>query len=327
MRPVTLAPGFLRADLDALLAARPFQTPIAEAITIRLKSQQWAGIDLFYTSAQQDFTAPACDGTGTTTYIAGDVGVDGLKLKLSSGQSGGGNDPTTSIAVDEQTLTLTPNLGPTPSLIDGVPLLAAIRSRALTGAIIQRDRWFFDADYNPVGGAKMFYGYASSIDKLSRTQASLKVKAATVLLNIQMPRNLYQPNCVYTVYSGDSTHGCGAVKSSFVQHGVVGSSPSRSVIPWSGGVPGSIPFANGEVFFETGPAINQTRTIRAYDGTNLYLQYPLTVPPLAGDQFAAYPGCNRADPLAAGSTSDCIFFSRQGAYRAAPRTPQNELGV
>jgi len=324
MRTPTLAGSYTLTDFRALLAARPFETPIAEAFTFRLTNQQWSGIDLHFTNLQRDFTAPACDGSGLTTYRGGDVGVDGIRLKLSSGRGSNGNDPSVSIEVDEQTVTLTPNLNvDVPSTIGGVPFLQAVRQRALDGAVIQRDRWFFDENYNPVGGLKMFYGFASSIDKLSRTQAVLKVKSALVLLNIQMPRNLFQPNCVYTVYSS----GCGADKSSFTQHGAVGSSPSASVIPWSGGVPGSTPWSNGEIFFESGPAINQTRSIRAFDGANLYLTYPLTAAPIAGDLFAAAPGCNRADPLAAGSTSDCIFFSREGAYRATPRVPQNELGL
>lgn len=333
MRPVTLNTGFLTADFTALMARRPFDVPFAEAITCRLTYQQFAGIVLLYTTHQWDFSVPAVDGTGLTHYVSNDVGVtkDSLKLRVTSGQSGQGNDPSASIEVDEQSLTLTPNMDTAaPSMIGSTPFLQAVRQRAFDGAVIQRDRWFFDPDIltatglpTPVGGLPMFYGYASAIDQLGRTQAKLKVKSALALLGIQMPRNLFQPNCVYTVYSAS----CGAVKASFVNHGTVGSSPTASVIPYSGGVPGSIPFANGEIFMESGPAINQTRTIRAFDASNLYLSYPLTVAPLAGDLFDAYPGCNRADPLVSGSTSDCIFFSRQGSYRATPRTPQNELGL
>lgn len=332
-RPVTLNTGFLTADFNALMARRPFDVPFAEAITIRLAYQQFAGLVLLYTTAQWDFTVPACDGTGLTHYVANDVGIDkgALRMKATSGGSGNGNDPTSSIEVDEQSLSLTPNMNTAaPSEIGTTPFLQAIRQRAFDGAIIQRDRWFFNPDVltetglpTPVGGIPMFYGYAGSIDQLGRTQAVHRVKSALALLGIQMPRNLFQPNCLYTVYSS----GCGAVKASFVNHGTVGSGPTASVIPYSGGVPGGIPFVGGEIFMSTGPAINQTRTIRGVDASNLYLVYPFTVAPLAGDLFNAYPGCNRADPLAAGSTSDCIFFSRQAAYKAAPRVPQNELGL
>lgn len=333
MRPVTLNSGYTLGDFNALMARRPFDVPFAEAITIRLTYQQFAGFNYFYTSAEYNFTVPACDGTGLTQYIADDVGIDkaSLLLKASSGQTGNGNDPTSSIEVDEQQMILTPNMNSAvPSTIDSIPFLQAVRQRAFDGALIQRDRWFFDPDIKtplglptPIGGMKMFYGYAASIDQLGRTMVNHKVKSVLALLGIQMPRNLFQPNCIYTVYSGP----CGAVKSAFVNHGVVGGAATASTIPWGGGVPGGIPFANGEIFMETGPAINQTRTIKAYDGTNLYLSYPFTAAPLPGDLFDAYPGCNRADPLASGSTSDCIFFSRQSSYRATPRVPQVELGL
>jgi len=333
MRKVTLNPPYTLSDFRALMARRPFDVPFAEAITVRPTYQQWGGYDKFYTTAQYDFTVPACDGSGLTTYTADDVGIDkaSLRLKAGSGQSGSGSDPTSTIEIDTQSLTMTPNMNlAAPSAFNGVPFLQAVRQRVFDGAVIQRDRWFFDPDVKtstglpmPVGGMKMFYGYASSIDRLGRTQVVLKVKSALVLLGIQMPRNLFQPNCIYTVY----TSSCGANKASFVNHGTVGASSTASTIPWSGGVPGSIPFANGEIFMETGPAINQTRTILSYDGTNLYLAYPFTEAPLAGDLFDAYPGCNRHDPLAAGSVSDCIFFGRQGSYRATPRVPQVELGL
>jgi hypothetical protein len=338
MKPVTLNTGFLQADYDALMARfAPGAPPFFEAITIRLVFQQFSGIVLLYTSAPFSFTVPACDGTGLTQYIHNDVGIEkgSLKMKATSGQSGNGSDPTVSIQIDEQTLTMTPDMNSAAVSVIGptgpnVPFLKAIRQRAFDAAVIQRDRWFFDPDLRTaqglptaVGGIQMFYGYAAAIDQLGRTQIGFKVKAALALLGIQMPRNLYQPNCLYTVYSTS----CGAVKATFVQHGTVTGSPTASTIPWLSGVPGSIPFAGGEITMQTGPAINQTRTIRAFDSTNLYLTYPFTIAPLSGDTFAAFPGCNRADPLAAGSTSDCIYFSRQGSYKAFPRTPQNELGL
>lgn len=319
-RSATFASGFHQSDLNALLASNQFT--FADAITLRLVNDRFAGINLFYTNHQQSFTAPACDGTGLTTYIT-DVLVDGLKLKLTSGKQDG-NDPTTTIETDEQNCTFTPNVQlPLPPVIVGTPFLQAVRQRALDGAVVQRDRWFFNAAGQPVGGYPMFYGYASSIDSLSRTQAVMKVKSALVLLNIQMPRNLFQPNCIYTVYSS----GCGAVKSSFVNHATVGSSPAptRSFIPWV--PPANTPFANGEVFFSSGPNVNVTRTIRAFDTTGLYLAYPLPFTPATGDLFNAYPGCNRKDPLVAGSTSDCIFFSRTAAFRATPRVPETELAL
>ena len=311
MRPVTLQTGFTRGDFDALLASRQFA--YAEAFTLRLTS----GSVLAYTDAQKSFTVPPCDGSVMLqTYVANDVLIDGLRFKISSGGENQGGDPTTSIVVDEQSVTLYPNGNPaSPSEIDGVPFLTAVGRGALDGAVLQRDRWFFESASNtPVGGFPIFYGYTASIDQLSRTQAIVKVKSDLVLLNIQMPRNLYQPNCQYTVYST----GCGVNKAAHATAGVVGASPTRSFIPWSSA---TAQFTLGEVTFETGPNVGLTRSIRTANTSGLTLAYPLPYTPIAGDQFQAYPGCDRA------YAGGCAYFSNQSRFRATPYVPQAEMAL
>ena len=308
-RPVTLNSGFALPDFNALLASR--NLAYAEAFTLRLVS----GTRLFYTTAQASFAAPACDGSGLTQYVAGDVGVSGVLLKCSSGESDS-SDPTTHIEVDQQQVTFTPNLDPAaPSVVDGVPFLQAIARGQLDGAVIQRDRWFFNTVGGPpVGGAPMFYGFTASIDKLSRTQAVLKVKSDLVLLNIQMPRNLYQPNCIYTIYDA----GCGVNQASYANHASVGASPTQTFIPWAGA---TSQFTGGVVTFESGPNVNLTRTIKQASTSGLSLAYPLPYPPTAGDNFVAYPGCDRQ--FAGG----CAFFNNQPRYRGHPFTPTPELAI
>jgi len=309
LRPISLNAGFTQGDFDALLASRQFA--YAEAFTLRLAS----GTSLAFTDAQQSFAAPACDGTGLTTYVAGDVLVDGVLLKCSSGESASG-DPTTQIEVDEQSVTFTPNANlAQPSLLDGVPFLQAVARGALDAAVIQRDRWFFGYPGGPpVGGMPMFYGRAASIDKLSRTQAMLKVKSDLVLLNIQMPRNLYQPNCTYTLYDV----GCGVSQASYASHASVGASPTTTFIPWTGA---TAQFAGGVITFSSGPDINLTRTIKSADTTGLTLAYPLPEVPLAGDLFAAYPGCDRT------YSGGCAYFANQSRFRATPNVPPPEMAV
>jgi hypothetical protein len=314
MRPVTLNSGVALADFQALLASRNFA--YAEAFTLRLASPPFAGVALAYTSAQQSFTVPPCDGSlALQTYLANDVGVSGVLLRCSSGQSAAG-DPSVHIEVDEQSVTFTPNLNPAaPSQIEGVPFLQALARGALDGAVIQRDRWFFAGPgLTPVGGMPMFYGFTASLDKLTRTQAVLKVKSDLVLLNIRMPRNLYQPNCVYTIYDS----GCGVSQASYANHASVGASPTATFIPWTGA---AAQFTGGLVEFESGANINVVRTIKSADATGLTLAYPLPTTPLAGDNFVAYPGCDRT--LAGG----CAFFANQSRFRAHPFVPTPELAV
>jgi uncharacterized phage protein (TIGR02218 family) len=140
----------------------------------------------------------------------------------------------------------------------------------------------------------------------------MKVKSDLVLLNIQMPRNLYQPNCIYTLYSS----GCGVDQASYASHAVVGAAPSRTFIPWTGA---TAQFAQGVITFESGPNTSQTRTIQSASTSGLTLAYPLPVAPLAGDAFVAYPGCDRT--LAGG----CAFFANTARYRGHPFVPPAEL--
>jgi uncharacterized phage protein (TIGR02218 family) len=316
VRAVTLNTGYSSGDFTALLASRQFA--YADAITIRLNDGSTV---LAYTDAQQGFTVPPCDGSVTLqTYVANDILVSGLKFKASSGGNAQGGDPSTTIEVDEQTIIMIPNANGT-SLIGSTAFLEAVREGVLDAATIQRDRWYFDgppeqgiSPTKAVGGIKLFYGFTASVDSLSRTQASIKVKSDLVLLNRQMPRNLYQPNCQYTVYSTE----CGAVKSGFVSHGTVGSSPTTSFIPWASA---TTQFTLGTIEFQTGPNTNQVRTIRKADATGLWLAYPLPSLPLAGDTFAAYPGCDRQ------YTGGCAYFGRQAAYRGFQFTPNAEMAV
>jgi hypothetical protein len=318
VRPVTLQTGYSRPDFDALLASRQFS--YAEAFTFRLLD----GTVLAWTDGQQAFTVPPCDGSvALQTYVANDVLVSGLRFRVSNGCAGAGGDPQTSLEVDDQSVTLTPNANDAvPSVIAGVPFMQAVQLGALRGAVVQRDRWYFagPGSVTPIGGMKMFYGFASSIAKASRTQVSLKVKSGIVLLNQEMPRNRYQANCQYNVYSA----GCGADKATFGVHDAVGASPSRTFIPWTSA---TAQFSQGELFFESGPNTNVTRTILRADTTGLWLAYPLPYTPLAGDLFVAYPGCNRLDPLANPSTSGCVFFARQAAFRATPMVPPANYAV
>jgi hypothetical protein len=318
MRPVTLAAGKTLADFTALLVSRQFN--FAEAVAFKLAQPPFAGTVLAWTTAQRDFTVPPCDGSlALQTYVAGDVLMSGFKFSISGGQDAKSGEPSASITVDEQSITLIPNANPAaPSMIGAAPLLQAAGQawKALDAATFQRDRWYFDDAWNPVGGVPIFYGYAASIDSLSRTQVQLKVKSDLVLLDIQMPRNLYQPNCQYTVYSGP----CGAVKASYASHASVGASsaPTATFIPWTGS---TAQFAQGEVTFESGANTNLTRTIRKADTTGLWLAYPLPFAPAVGDLFVAYPGCDRQ------YGGGCAYFGRQSAYRATPFVPNAEMAV
>ncbi len=69
-----------------------------------------------------------------------------------------------------------------------------------------------------IGSVTLFKGRLGAIDGIGRTTAKLTVNSDLVLLDIDMPRNIYQPTCLHTLYDS----GCTLVKNAFGTNGTVG---------------------------------------------------------------------------------------------------------
>ena len=304
MRPLTFNTGYTITDYDNLIASRQFAR--AEAFTIYLPNLDRT---YYYTDATRSFTCPPCDGSvPLRTYDATQVLITGFRFKASAGAARVGSDPTVSISVDEQTVKFAPLPGAT---LDNQPWLSAVAAGIFDAAQIRRDRWFFDRPGGPpICGMPMFAGIAASVDRLGRTEAEIKVKSQLILLDIPMPRNLYQPNCNHTIYDA----GCKLVPADFSATGTVGDSPTTIKIPWSGA---EAVYSIGKLTFETGANVGVSRTVRIADGSNLFLAYPLPFSPAAGDQFTVTQGCGR-------NYARCTALANTDNFRGFPFVPQSE---
>ena len=136
------------------------------------------GTQLFYTNVDVPVTL---DGN---TFVANSLRVDGLKYKCSVG-----------LDVDKQTITIVAK--PT-DLIDGVPALAQIQRGILDGATVRRDRVFLPSwpqpnqpTPAPIGAILLFLGPVGEVKSVGRTTAQVEVNSGTVLLDLNMPRNIY----------------------------------------------------------------------------------------------------------------------------------------
>ena len=128
------------------------------------------------------------------TFRADGPLVQGLKYKASVG-----------LEVDKQQITIAAR--PT-DLVAGSPFLNALRDGAFDGAIVQRDRVFMSAlGQAPIGGVTLFHGRVSTVDQVGRTSATITVASDLVVLDYDMPRNLYSPTCLHTLYDA----GCGVI--------------------------------------------------------------------------------------------------------------------
>ena len=201
MKPCSpLTASFLAGVMDAPDTVFAF----ADLFTISLlqtgQSFQWTNTDRDITYADNLFSANA----GLIT---------GLKMKQDVG-----------LSVDRQQITVAsrPDF-----LVNGAAILASIAAGAWQGASITRERVFM-ASLNdaPVGGVNMFTGRVATVDLVGRTNAKITVVSDLVLLDMDMPKNLFSPTCLHVLYDA----GCTLSASSFSTAGTVGAGSTQTTI-------------------------------------------------------------------------------------------------
>jgi uncharacterized phage protein (TIGR02218 family) len=281
--PVLAAINAARAAPDAPLA-------FAECFTFTLATGTvltWTNVDLPVTYNGATFSA-----TGPL--------VQGLKYKASVG-----------LEVDKQQITVAAR--PT-DLIGGAAALTAIRQGAFDGATVQRDRVFLTAIGGTViGGVTMFHGRVATVDSVGRTQAQITVASDLVVLDYDMPRNLYSPGCVHTLYDS----GCGVIRGAYSASGTAGAGSSASLILTSVAAAGH---AQGSILFTSGVNANVRATVKSVTpATSLALMYPLPSTPAAGDAFSVAFGCDHTR----GTCSS--RFSNLANFRGFPFVPPPQL--
>ena len=251
------------AAIDAARAAADAPLAFAECFTFTLAGGAvltWTNIDL----------AVAYNGA---TFSATGPLVQGLKYKASVG-----------LEVDKQQITIAAR--PT-DLIAGSPALNAIRAGAFDGATVQRDRVFLSAiGGSVIGGVMLFHGRVSTVDSVGRTSAQITVASDLVILDYDMPRNLYSATCVHTLYDS----GCGVIRGTYSANGTVGAGSTASLINTSVAAAGH---AQGSLVFTSGANANVRATVKSVaPGSSLSLMYPLPSLPATGDAFTVAFGCD-----------------------------------
>lgn len=276
-------------ELVAYLAAQRSQhdAPLlmADCFTFTLRT----GTILTYTNADVPIAL------GGYVFAADSVLVDGLQFKCAMG-----------LDVDEQHVTLAAR--PTDT-IAGVPFLVALHRGVFDGCEVQRERAFLSAwTAPPIGSVILFKGRVASINSIGRTSAEITVASDLLLLDIAMPRNLYQPTCVHTLYDS----GCGLVKSAYGAQGSVGAGASATTISWGGASP---IYVQGTLVFTSGANAGVSANVKAAGASTLTLSYPLAAAPAAGDTFTVYQGCDH-------TRATCqAKFSNLANFRGFPYVP------
>ena len=227
---------------------------------------------------------------GGVTYKSGSLRIQGLRMKLGVG-----------INVDEQEVTIWAS--PSDTLF-GAAFLTGMAEGLMDNGTIARDRIVWtpqtgnisqDILSPPAAVWRLFMGYMSTIEKLGRASIQFKVKSPLVRLNINMPRNFYQPGCLWSLYDA----GCTIDRTLFQLVGTL-SSATLTTLAVSGGIAtqtgadGLPYYQSGRLLFTSGVNSELEVTVDTNDSANFYLAYPLNAAPSPGDSFIAYAGCSKS---------------------------------
>lgn len=219
-------------------------------------------------------------------YSRTELQIEGLRYKVAVG-----------LEVDEQDIRIS---ALTDETIGTATFFTAVGAGLLDGAYITRQRAFWQPntgipseDYNdtPLAVVTLFIGRVATITKLGRTHVEIKVKSPLSLLDIDMPRNTYQPGCQWLLYD----QGCALNRALFTTSYVVVSADEVTInvasIATPTGADGNPYYMQGRIVFTSGTNDGLT-TLAASNGSTFFtLQYPLITPPSPGDTFDASAGC------------------------------------
>jgi len=217
---------------------------------------------------------------------------------------------------------------PFPDMIGNVPMLNAIQAKVLRGAVVEVDRAFLPAwptfprpvALTPTGTLNVFTGRVASVD-LDRSSAMISLNSHLELLNLNMPRNLYQAGCGHVLFDGGCTLNAALYATAFTV--AAGSTKSELVV--EGALPaGSGTYALGRVAFTSGLNAGYTRSIRTMTASGSTLQLklvaPMPFPVTAGDTLTAWPGCDK-------QLTTCQAFGNSANFGGEPYIPSPELAV
>ncbi len=208
---------------------------------------------------------------------------------------------------------------PGAATINGQPFLAACLQGVFDGAELQFERAFMPPPVMPVlppatiptmtGTVIIFVGRVAEVD-LGRSLATFTVNSHLELLNQNMPRNLFQAPCVNTLFDAACAFGRPGMRASFAVSGAAASGSNAFAVN-AGLSQATGYFDLGSIVFTSGANNGVSRSVKSYTqgspGT-LNLLTPLPNPPVTGDTFTLYPGCDKQQATCSGKFANLANF-------------------
>jgi uncharacterized phage protein (TIGR02218 family) len=239
----------------------------------------------YFTDLDQDVT------WGGVLWKSTGLRITGFRRKLAVG-----------LQVDEQNVKIWAT--PTDTLFGG-NFLTGAEEGLLDGVLIKRLRIVWNnvsgnaaydmANNVPMAVWVLFTGYTSKISKGGQSHVEMTVKSPLVKLAVNMPRNYYQPGCLWNLFDG----GCTLNEVSFAVNKIIAAGASYTTLPITGGLTALGPdgisqYAQGRIEFTSGVNEGLLTLIDSNDAGNVYLAYPLNALPAAGDGVTLWPGCSKS---------------------------------
>lgn len=224
----------------------------------------------------------------------------------------------TRIVIGTQVDELEVRLYPAPTdLVGATPFLEAAWQGQLDGALLQLERAFMPiyGDTSP-GTVVLFAGRISDID-CSRTSIDIRCRSHLELLNIQMPRRLWQSSCTHLF--GDAM--CQFDRSSLAATFAAGRGSTQAqiatlVIP----SPANL-YVQGTIVAVTGANAGSSRSVANMSAGWVYVKLAFLSPVLVGDAFRLLPGCDRT------ATTCNNVFNNSAHFGGFPYIPTPETAV
>lgn len=204
----------------------------------------------------------------------------------------------------------------TTDLIGATPWLQAAWQGQLDGALLQLERAFMPSygDTSP-GTVVLFAGRISDID-CSRTGIEMKCRSHLELLNIQMPRRLWQSSCTHVF--GDAMCLFDRATLALTFNAAAGSTANLI----TGAPISTTPFAQGTIVGVTGANAGETRTVASFlSGVSVSVKLAFLSSPAVGDQFQLLPGCDRSLATCTNVFNNAVHF---GGFPYIP-TPETAV--
>lgn len=219
------------------------------------------------------------------------------------------------IEVDNLSITIETNES---TKFGDVPVAQAFHNGILDGARFKLERVFMDM-HTPTdtsaGTLVLFEGRIVE-PELDRYVINASVVSDVDNLKLQMPRNLYTPGCLNTLF--DSA--CGLLSADFAINTTIAANSTPNRILCNLSQPQGW-FTQGVVEFLEGVNIGIKRTVRLHEAGALLLTLPLLDMPAIGEAIRVYPGCDKR------LTTCDNRFNNRARFRGAPFVPVPETSV